>query len=579
LFAQELTRAFVELRGGGDERVPATLRDSLMARLDRLGDAKGVAQIASVFGREFEFAALASLTSMAPVQLDDALERLLQMQLVRKPTGDGERFYSFAHALLQEEAYESLAKTRRVELHRGVASLMQESASRGGDVLPELMAHHLARAGESLAACDAWLRAAEHARTRCAFAEALAHLRNAENEAPRMADHGAAAAQQLRIQLQIGATVLLQHGPQSEQVEQSMAKSRELASALDAGAGLFQATWGLYLHAAAQLKLDSARRYGIELISISERLDDDDLRMEALHHRWGIAYFFGDVAGIVEHTNTAFARYERQRHHRFAHVFGGHDLGACAHCVHAVAAVLTGHPEAMREQSELGIALAESLEHPVSLAFALASICATHWIAGDLDGSALYAQRLLRVAKRYALTLQCEFAEFMLSLFESSRGDARSGAAAVEKLFPTTRRQGFFSVFPTVAFVDVLARADRHDAALELIEHTLKALPSRQTGLFVSELWRQRGELRVCSDGTLDAAAERDLRIAIDIAQAQGAALFRLRGELSLARLLTRNRRAAEARTVLAAADASRMASEVPEVAELRAATAALFAG
>ena len=552
LFVEELTKAVIDARAGDDAQVPATLRDSLMARLDRLDDAKAVAQVAAVAGREFELGGVMAMTGLDAAALTPALDKLLRSGLVFEVAEGGGHVYSFSHALIQEEAYQSLPRTRRVDLHRCLAAWLQHGTSTGAEAAPELVAHHWGRAGDARRAFDLWLEAAARARQRCAFAESIAHLHAALAEAARIPEPSDALRCALQAQLQLGATLLLQRGPQVDVVAEALAKARALASADEAGAERFQATWGLYLHAASNRRFGDARRWGSELDAISERLADADLDMEALHHRWGIAYFTGDTPRMLEHTEAAFGRYDAGRHHRFAHIFGGHDLGVCAHCVHGIGMALAGRRPAMRAHLDASVALAETLEHPVSLAFSLGNASTARWLAGDAEGSAVAAERLLAIGTRYDFVAQRALGEFMLGLFDSCHGDARVGAARAQRHFEVTCSQGFLGLFPTMALAEALARAGHRDTARDLLNRTLEGPQAHETGIYMSELWRQRGALTAAADGPDSKAAERDLRTALRIATAQRADVYRLRAGAALARLLVAAHRSGEARTVLA---------------------------
>src|SRR5204863_8825150 len=130
------------------------------------------------------------------------------------------------------------------------------------------------------------------------------------------------------------------------------------------------------------------------------------------------------------------------------HVFGGHDLGVCAHCVHGIALALAGERQSMPAQLDASVALAESLEHPASLVFALGNASLMSWIADDTDAAAVFAERVLSVGTRYDLPPQRALGAFMLGLVRSCSGDARSGAQEAERQFEITRSQGFLGVFP-----------------------------------------------------------------------------------------------------------------------------------
>ena len=128
--------------------IPHTLHDSLMARLDRLGRAKEVAQIAAVVGREFSYDLLQAVSMMPETELQQALARLANAELIYASGIAPEATYSFKHALLQDAAYEALLKSRRRELHRTVARVLTEQFPTKADAEPEVLARHWTEAGE-----------------------------------------------------------------------------------------------------------------------------------------------------------------------------------------------------------------------------------------------------------------------------------------------------------------------------------------------------------------------------------------------------------------------------------------------
>src|SRR5262249_54419683 len=123
LFVEELTRAILE-RGSAslaERGIPATLHDSLMARLDRLGPAKGVIQVGEVLGTEFSYELLQAVHPITEQALEDALRRATEAELVYVRGLAPDAKYRFKHALVRDAAYEALLKSRRKELHRLVA--------------------------------------------------------------------------------------------------------------------------------------------------------------------------------------------------------------------------------------------------------------------------------------------------------------------------------------------------------------------------------------------------------------------------------------------------------------------------
>ncbi len=175
LFVEELTRAVLE---SGDAKltgreIPATLHDSLMARLDRLGPAKEVIQVGAVIGSEFSYDMLHAVYPIAEADLQGALRKLTDAELLYVRGIAPEASYLFKHALIRDAAYEALLKSRRKELHRQVAHTIDERFTAFGESHPEVLARHWTEAGETEPAIAAWSRAGKSAEARNAFKEAL----------------------------------------------------------------------------------------------------------------------------------------------------------------------------------------------------------------------------------------------------------------------------------------------------------------------------------------------------------------------------------------------------------------------
>ena len=168
LFAEELTRLILERDGRSAAReIPATLHDSLAARLDRLGPAKEVAQIAAVIGREFSYELLQAVSPMSEAELQSALEKVADAELIYARGIPPEATYQFKHALIQDAAYEALLKSRRRELHRRVAQTITQKFATIAEAQPEVLARHWTDAGEAEPAIAAWKKAAGD--SRCAW--------------------------------------------------------------------------------------------------------------------------------------------------------------------------------------------------------------------------------------------------------------------------------------------------------------------------------------------------------------------------------------------------------------------------
>ena len=196
LYVKELTKAVLAQQSPDSDAVPLTLRDSLMARLDRLGGAKAIAQTASVIGRQFPYDLLATIAEADDNELREGLELLRGSGLIFAVGAEAELAYSFNHALIQEAAYESLSRAWRQALHEKIARAL-ESATNGASE-PAVIAHHYSRAGKFEKASQFWLLVADRSGERLAFIESIGAINFALLEAEQITDPALRASLEAR---------------------------------------------------------------------------------------------------------------------------------------------------------------------------------------------------------------------------------------------------------------------------------------------------------------------------------------------------------------------------------------------
>ena len=146
-----------------------------MARLDRLGATKEIAQIAACIGREFSYTLLARVSALSDVALIDALDQLSAADLIQRDGKETERTYLFKHALVRDAAYDSLLKNVRRTYHTRILEATEAEI----DTTPEFRAAHAEAAGLTDRAVDLWEAAGSAAMVRPAYQEAETHLRRA----------------------------------------------------------------------------------------------------------------------------------------------------------------------------------------------------------------------------------------------------------------------------------------------------------------------------------------------------------------------------------------------------------------
>ena len=550
LFAEELTKAVLDLGSRSPGVVPLTLQDLLMARLDRLGSAKDVAQVASVFGRQFSYTLLQKVIGANGDELRASLDRLREAGLIFG-AGNDELNFNFNHALVHGSRLRKPAAKPTSVPHRQIATHLEAQFAEADEIEPTLVAYHHSRAGDAEKSLHFWLLAADRSGQRLAFAETMANLNSALGEAKRIPNEKSRARLKLETHVRLGTTLAIHKGPQTNEAAAALEKARVLAEEAGAGPQLFQATWGLYLNAARNQHLDRAKVIGQELLTISDTIGDDDLKYEALHHRWGYAYFMGQVPEMLEYSTDGCQRYDRNRDHKSSHVFGGHDPGVCAHCIQAFALGLAGRPKSLKFTLDAGVALSESLQHPLTQAFFYSTCCMPAYAVGDWVTCRDYAERSAQVSTRYEFPATQAVGSFMLGAAQALQGEIASGLKQMEPFLESTLAYGFFGMYPGVIMADSLASGNRNDEALAMVTRLLGETSTPEAGLFISELWRIRGETVLRQSAANSQQAEEYLVTSLRIAEGQGAPVLAMRAAIPLAQLLAESGRPEEAKIVI----------------------------
>ncbi|MEY2439336.1 MAG: hypothetical protein QOI34_721, partial [Verrucomicrobiota bacterium] len=291
LFIEELTKTVMESTTPDRPAVPATLQDSLMARLDRLGPAKEIAQVAAVIGQQFSYALLEKVSSASVSDLETGIARLIDAGLAFPQSRAGEPSYSFKHALMRDVAYDNLLRGRRQQIHERVARALEEHFPVVADSEPELLAQHFMQAGLADLACTYYERAGDRAAAHSNFAEAVADFRAALTQAGQLPETPDRLRRELAIQLKLGPGIAILEGQQSPELEEIYTNACRIGTTLGDEAGVFKATWGLWYSALVGRNLAKARDRAQELVTLGQRATDSDLLLEAFHCRWSTASF------------------------------------------------------------------------------------------------------------------------------------------------------------------------------------------------------------------------------------------------------------------------------------------------
>ena len=563
LFVEELTKAVLEARvGQGDAantmknvppsalNIPATLHASLMARLDRLGNvAREVAQIGAAIGREFSYEVLASITQKTAVEVQAALSRLTDAELVFCRGTPPQAIFLFKHALVRDVAYGSLLRGERQQLHGRIAAVLAKYSPATIEVEPEVLGHHYREAGLPDLASTYFERAGDRAAGRSAYIEATAHFRAAVDEADRLPEKDERARRALTLLLKLGPATIISAGEWHPEVEAVYHRARDLGREVGDGTKLFRATWGLWLYANRR-RGEGARKWTEELISLAQRLGDESLLLEAQHCRWGDEFWAGNAIPLLEASEEGVRRYDAKRHAHLADAFGGHDPGVCALGCHAIGLWLRGFADQARGAAERTLALGDRLSHPFTMAFAHRVAAIGFMIGRDRSRCLQMGQRMLALAEHFDIPVFHWYGRYFMGWAKAPAPTLLEGLAMMEEALPSVAGEHQYK-FYAAPVAEVRADVGRVRDALALVDHALDIGDGPASGLCVSEIHRLRGVF-LNRLGSPAEEVERTLRTAIEIAEEQGALLLKLRASTSLARLWSDQGMRTEAHDVLA---------------------------
>ena len=568
LFVEELTKSVLEsglLREDGDQytlqtplpalAIPTSLRDSLLARLDRLAPVKDIIQIGACIGREFSYEVLARISAFRKEQLEEALRKLTEAGLVYcRGTPPDATTYTFKHALVQDAAYDSLLKSRRAQLHAQIARVLEQDFSDAVANAPELVAHHHTQAGNLTAAVPLWQKAGELAVRRVALQEAVAHLQKGlaliEQLPPSSERDGLELS--LREPLNVAWTGL--RGWAAPEVAANAAAILELAKSQGKPQSLLLGLWGIWVNTITRGRVAESPDWAQRLLAEGNEAKDIDLQIFG-HTTVTISDFYlGHLLEARERGNQALALYDPQRAGRWMQLTS-QDLRTFVEVWSSQWTWMLGYPDQAVQVSDEKDAQARRLGHAFNLGFALT-------LGAYAFDYRCEPERLLervgeadRLAREQSIPflyhVQIPMAEGLARL---RSGQLSESIALLRRGIGSWNRLGGHSRIPYLksALAEALALQGDLDAALHLIDECLEQIerPGWQERSHLAEVLRLKGWM-LMRQGRL-AEAETQLRASIDWARQQQAKSWELRSSTTLAELLAEHGQRDAARELLA---------------------------
>ena len=484
--------------------VPESLRQLIDKHIERLSeDHQRVLEVASVAGVTFSTAAVAAGMEVSVEQVEEWCEGLVkrgQFLQAREPrtlpddTLCGS--YGFQHALQQAVLYERIPNLRRIRLHRRVGDSEERSyGTRAHEIAAELAAH-FERGGDSPRAVSYRQHAGHNALRQHGYQEAISHFRQGLDLLATFPDTPERRQQELALQVALGSPLQALHGYSAPEVEAVYTRARELCQRIGETAQVFPVLRGLYVFYLLRGKVQTAHELAERLLSLAQSVHDSAFLLEA-HFAVGQALVFrGELVAAREHLEHGIALYDPMRHHSHAFLYG-QDPGVFCRLLAAWSLFLLGYPDQALQRSHEALAVAQEVNHPLSLAAARTFFAVTHQLRREEHATQEHAEVAVKLSAQQGFPYFLAVSTIVGGWARAEQGQTEAGIAQVRQGFAAYRATGTELV--TIRFTALLAeawgKAEQPEEGLHVLAEARAGVTTEGARDYEAELYRLTGEL------------------------------------------------------------------------------------
>jgi predicted ATPase len=571
LFVEEMTKAVLEAESEGAARrtvaavpspalaVPASLHASLMARLDRLGTAKEVAQVGAAIGREFSHALLALVARKPEGELRSALDRLIQAGLLSRQGMPPQASYLFKHALVQDAAYGTLLREPRRALHARIAEILGSQFAEIAESRPELLAHHYTEAGLIEKAAGLWGKAGQQSLTRSALVEAAAQFTRALEQIATLPGTPALRREQIKLQVALITPLFHVKGYAAAETKAAAERARliiEQAEALGEPPEdpllLFSVLYAFWTANFVAFNGDVCRDLAAQFLALAEK-QRATVPFMIGHRLMGTLVLTGNIAAGRAHLDQAIALYDPAEHRPLATRFG-QDVGMVILSYRSIALWLLGYPEAALRDSDDALKNAREMGQAATLMYALNHAAIPYILCGNHTAAAAYAQEVVALAEEKGSRLWKAFGVMCQGSTLALAGRASDAIGMLISGITAYRTTGA-TIYLTL-FLPHLARAHselgQFEEAWRCIGEAMTAAGTTKEAWFEAHVHRIAGEIALKLPQPDPAKAEAYFERALAVARQQQAKSSELCAATSMARLWRDQGKPRQARELLA---------------------------
>jgi class 3 adenylate cyclase/predicted ATPase len=557
LFVEEMTKAVLEAESEGAARrtatavpspalaVPASLHASLMARLDRLGPAKEVAQIGAAIGREFSHALLALVARKSEAELRSALDRLIQAGLLFRQGVPPQASYLFKHALVQDAAYGTLLREPRRALHARIAETLERQFAEIAERQPELLAHHSTQAGLTEVAVEWWGKAGQRSLNRSALAEAAAQFTRALEQIAMLPGTPALRREQIKLQVALITPLIHVKGYAAAETKAAAERARLLIEQAEAQGEpsedpllLFSVLYAFWVANLVAFNGDAMRDLAAQFLALADKQRATFPRMIG-HRIMGLSLLHtGDIAEGRAHLDQAIALYDPAEHRPLATRIG-QDAGVTILSFRSLALWLLGYPEAALRDADDAIRNAREMGQAATLMLALNHTAIPYTLCGNRAAAAARSHEVVALAEEIGSLYWKAYGLMNQGSILALAGGTSDGVQMLISGIAAFRATGSTLCIPFG--LPHLARAHaelgQFEAAWRCIGEAMNLAETTKEIWCEAEIHRTAGEIALMSPEPDATKAQAYFERALSVARAQQAKSWELRTATSLARL------------------------------------------
>jgi tetratricopeptide (TPR) repeat protein len=503
LYVEEMTKAILEsgvwqevsgqyalIGSFASLAIPTTLHDSLMARLDRLGAAKGIAQLGATRGRQFAYEVLQAVSHLDEATVQRELGRLVEAELLYQRGVPPQATYTFKHALIQDTAYQSLLRSTRQQYHQRIAQVLVERFPETVGTQPELVAQHYTEAGCTKQAIPYWQQAGQQAIQRSANLEAVQHLTKGLNLLATLPETLVRAQQELDLQIALGPALMATKDLAAPEVEWTYAQARTLCQKIGETPQIFPVLKGLWQFYRSRGALSTARDLAEQLYRLAQHEAAPMHRLEAHEALGTTLLLLGEYVTARTHLDQGISLADSTAQEALA-LRHGVSSGVTCLAIAAITLWCLGAPAQAIHRSQEALALAQELAHPHSLAVTQYYATFLHYRCRDAPTVQAQAEALLTLATAQGFPLWVGFGTCWRGWALAMQGQSEAGLAQIRQGMATVLSMEQTRTRPCclVLLTEAAGHTVQVEKRLRLLAEALTVLEVNEQGELLAEVY------------------------------------------------------------------------------------------